>query len=131
MRQLADGHWVLAFSAADKAALAVTLAQQHSARLQALYGDALAPLCAGIHHQQPEQEQHQEPEQPQDAPGQAEQQQQQSARLAQPPAQQEEQQQQPPDQSDQQQVQQPRDQQQQPEQGVAAGVESFVDTPLG
>eukprot|EP00775_Hariotina_reticulata_P010403 gene10403-10561_t len=44
MRQLADGHWVLAFSAADKAAGAVHLVQQHTARLQALYRDALAPL---------------------------------------------------------------------------------------
>lgn len=45
MRQLADGHWVLAFSSADKAAAAVSLAQQHTERLQRLYRDALAVLC--------------------------------------------------------------------------------------
>lgn len=45
MRQLADGHWVLAFGSADKAALAVTMVQQHATRLQGLYREALAPLC--------------------------------------------------------------------------------------
>lgn len=52
MRQLADGHWVLAFSSADKASLAVTLVQQHATRLQALYGDALAPLSGAQQQQQ-------------------------------------------------------------------------------
>jgi len=56
MRQLADGHWVLAFSSADKASLAVTLVQQHATRLQALYGDALAPL-SGAQQQQQQQQQ--------------------------------------------------------------------------
>lgn len=53
MRQLADGHWVLAFSSGDKAALAVTLVRQHATRLQGLYGDALAPMC-GTSQQQEE-----------------------------------------------------------------------------
>ena len=55
MRQLADGHWVLAFSSGDKAALAVTLVQQHAARLQALYGDALAPMCGAVQQLEPQQ----------------------------------------------------------------------------
>jgi hypothetical protein len=45
MRQLADGHWVLAFSAADKAAAAVALVGAKSDQLQNLYRDVLAPLC--------------------------------------------------------------------------------------
>lgn len=48
MRQLADGHWVLAFSAEEKASLAVALVQQHATRLQGLYGDALAPMCSTL-----------------------------------------------------------------------------------
>ncbi|KAF8073073.1 ema [Scenedesmus sp. PABB004] len=44
MRQLADGHWVLAFSTADKAAGAVALVEQHTAHLRRLYSAALAPL---------------------------------------------------------------------------------------
>ncbi|KAF6253025.1 hypothetical protein COO60DRAFT_1704014 [Scenedesmus sp. NREL 46B-D3] len=45
MRQLADGHWVLSFPAADRAAGAVQLVDMHVAHLQQLYGQALAPLC--------------------------------------------------------------------------------------
>lgn len=57
MRQLADGHWVLAFSSGDKAAAAVHLVQQHAAHLRRLYGDALAPLCSQQQRQQPQQQQ--------------------------------------------------------------------------
>lgn len=57
MRQLADGHWVLAFSSADKASLAVTLVQQHATRLQGLYGDALAPMCGVLQQQEQQQQQ--------------------------------------------------------------------------
>jgi hypothetical protein len=44
MRQLADGHWVLAFSDPDRSAAAQLLVHQHTATLRAAYGRHLAPL---------------------------------------------------------------------------------------
>eukprot|EP00878_Enallax_costatus_P018191 GHUV01019139.1.p1 GENE.GHUV01019139.1~~GHUV01019139.1.p1 ORF type:complete len:212 (+),score=114.65 GHUV01019139.1:168-803(+) len=58
MRQLADGHWVLAFSSGDKAAAAVNLVEQHAAHLRRLYGDALGPLCSGMQAQHVVLQQH-------------------------------------------------------------------------
>lgn len=91
MRQLADGHWVLAFSSGDKAALAVTLVQQHATRLQGLYGDALAPICGTLQQQEqllqePEEslvQQHKQQEEQQQTQGQQEQQQQQQGQTLQ------------------------------------------------
>lgn len=44
MRQLADGHWVLAFPDVERASAARQLVQQHAAALRAAYGRHLAPL---------------------------------------------------------------------------------------
>ncbi|KAI8470983.1 MAG: hypothetical protein J3K34DRAFT_520884 [Monoraphidium minutum] len=44
MRQLADGHWVLAFAEPDKSAAAMLLVQQHAVTLRAAYSRHLAPL---------------------------------------------------------------------------------------
>jgi hypothetical protein len=46
MRQLADGHWVLAFQSPERAAVAQRLVQQHNAHIRQLYEAALEPLCA-------------------------------------------------------------------------------------
>jgi hypothetical protein len=46
MRQLADGHWVLAFSDAERATNAKLLVEQHAAKLRALYCEVLTPLTA-------------------------------------------------------------------------------------
>jgi hypothetical protein len=47
MRQLADGHWVLAFSRPEDAAKARDLVQKHAAKLRAMYTDVLP--TAGVH----------------------------------------------------------------------------------
>ncbi len=47
MRQLADGHWVLAFPDGDRAAAARSLTHKHTNRLRALYSEALRPLLSG------------------------------------------------------------------------------------
>jgi hypothetical protein len=44
MRQLADGHWVLAFPDGEKAAAAQKLVQQHAGKLRELYKELLSPL---------------------------------------------------------------------------------------
>lgn len=44
LRQLADGHWVLAFQDSERSAAACSLLQQHAAKLRAGYVEALAPL---------------------------------------------------------------------------------------
>ena len=44
MRQLADGHWVLAFPDGEKAAAAQNLVQQHGGKLRELYKELLSPL---------------------------------------------------------------------------------------
>ena len=46
MRQLADGHWVLAFTDAERATNAKLLVEQHAAKLRALYCEVLTPLTA-------------------------------------------------------------------------------------
>ena len=43
-RQLHDGHWVLSFVDAERAAAARDLVDQRQSSLRALYCDALAPL---------------------------------------------------------------------------------------
>jgi hypothetical protein len=44
MKQLADGHWVLAFGDADRAANAKLLVYQHTVALRSAYSRHLAPL---------------------------------------------------------------------------------------
>lgn len=44
MRQLADGHWVLAFADAEKSAAAKLLVHQHTVTLREAYSRHLAPL---------------------------------------------------------------------------------------
>ena len=43
-RQLQDGHWVLSFTDAERAAAARDTVDQHQQKLRAAYCDALAPL---------------------------------------------------------------------------------------
>jgi len=44
MRQLADGHWVLAFPDAERSAAAKLLVYQHTVTLRSAYSRHLAPL---------------------------------------------------------------------------------------
>ena len=43
-RQLHDGHWVLSFADAERAAAARDLVEERQTSMQAAYCDALAPL---------------------------------------------------------------------------------------
>ncbi|GBF91765.1 hypothetical protein Rsub_04069 [Raphidocelis subcapitata] len=47
LRQLADGHWVLAFADAERAAAAKLLVYQHGVTLREAYCRHLEPLCGG------------------------------------------------------------------------------------
>lgn len=46
LRQLADGHWVLAFPDAERASNARQLVEQTAHRLRALYCELLSPLVS-------------------------------------------------------------------------------------
>ncbi len=46
MRQLSDGHWVLAFPDAERSSSARMLVHQHAAKLRALYCEVLEPCMA-------------------------------------------------------------------------------------
>jgi len=48
MRQLADGHWVLAFPDAERAASARNLVEQNAARLRSLYAEMLGPVISPV-----------------------------------------------------------------------------------
>lgn len=56
VRQLADGHWVLAFQSGDHANNAKNLVEQHIAKLRALYCELLAPLLTVAYRDKPPRE---------------------------------------------------------------------------
>jgi uncharacterized protein with von Willebrand factor type A (vWA) domain len=59
MRQLSDGHWVLAFPDAERSSSARTLVHQHAAKLRALYCEVLEPITTVSLRAEQEQQQKQ------------------------------------------------------------------------
>jgi hypothetical protein len=74
MRQLSDGHWVLAFPDAERSSSARMLVHQHAAKLRALYCEVLEPVMAvSLRSEQELQEERERRQRRQQQQGQAQQ----------------------------------------------------------